>query len=618
MNANVIIYYRVSSNEQTLGASLDVQEERLRKYCNQMGYNIIDNIPYREDESAKTFEKRPVIQGIMNYIRKNKGRVNKLLFLQWDRYSRDIISASENLKELLKSGVEPNAIEAPLDFNSDTWPLLLEYRHNATTSKGQKIQWTVFMEHWQKENVLIKHQEGYKNVRISKHETHVEIDTNTAPFIQAMFKEVAKDIETPCYIRRKFARKGYNIPESSFLEMLRNKFYIGKIRVPAYKGEPEYYVNGEHEAIIDEETFYKVQEILDGKRKKTPKLSKAINPDLYLRKFLICPVCGCALTGATSSGNGGKYTYYFCCNNQKHIRVRSENVNEEFARYTAQLKPNKTVLDLYNEILKDLQSERKGESKKEVAALQNELSTVQKRINSIEDKYLDGDLTKEEYNRMLERYTKEASTIQQQVEMRENPNRSNIEPKLNYSINLINNIDSYIRNASVGVKIKLISSMFPEKIEFDGKTYRTNSYNKVLGQRKILRGISDKILSLCETNESSAIMETNGYRLLLPEGTLDYFNISDVKESSSEIVIYLEEKNELPGEYSTVKVESKGFYDPVVVRDFPIRGKNLFLNIRRRRWILKDDGRYVSRNWKLVAEGSRMTHEFASFLKELY
>ena len=337
---------------------------------------------------------------------------------------------------------------------------------------------------------------GYKNVRISKHETHVEIDTNTAPFIQAMFKEVAKGIETPCYIRRKFARKGYNIPESSFLEMLRNKFYIGKIRVPAYKGEPEYYVNGEHEAIIDEETFYKVQEILDGKRKKTPKLSKAINPDLFLRKFLICPVCGCALTGATSSGNGGKYTYYFCCNNQKHIRMRAENVNEEFARYTAQLKPNKTVLDLYNEILKDLQNERKGESKKEAAALQNELSTVQKRINSIEDKYLDGDLTKEQYNRMLERYTKEASAMQQQIEMRENPNRSNIEPKLNYSINLINNIDSYIRNASVGVKIKLISSMFPEKIEFDGKTYRTNSYNKVLDliyqQTNELRGIEKK------------------------------------------------------------------------------------------------------------------------------
>ena len=112
-------------------------------------------------------------------------------------------------------------------------------------------------------------------------------------------------------------------------------------------------------------------------------------------------------------------------------------------------------------------------------------------------------------------------------------------------------------------------------------------------------------------------METNGYRLLLPEGTLDYFIISDVKESSTDIVIFLEEKNEVPSEYSNIKVESKGFYDPVVVQDFPIRGKKLFLNIRRRRWIVKDDGRYVSRNWKLVAEDRRMTHNFASFLKEL-
>ncbi|EDS16781.1 hypothetical protein BACSTE_00314 [Bacteroides stercoris ATCC 43183] len=55
-----------------------------------------------------------------------------------------------------------------------------------------------------------------------------------------------------------------------------------------------------------------------------------------------------------------------------------------------------------------------------------------------------------------------------------------------------------------------------------------------------------------------------------------------------------------------------------MVQDFPIRGKKLFLNVRRRRWVVKDENRYVSRDWKLVAGGSRMTHEFASFLKELY
>ena len=38
--------------------------------------------------------------------------------------------------------------------------------------------------------------------------------------------------------------------------------------------------------------------------------------------------------------------------------------------------------------------------------------------------------------------------------------------------------------------------MFPEKIEFDGKTYRTNSYNKVLDliyqQTNELRGVEKK------------------------------------------------------------------------------------------------------------------------------
>ena len=108
-------------------------------------------------------------------------------------------------------------------------------------------------------------------------------------------------------------------------------------------------------------------------------------------------------------------------------------------------------------------------------------------------------------------------------------------------------------------------------------------------------------------------MELNGYRLLLPEGTLDYFDLVDVKESVNEVVIYLEEKNIVPEKYTDQDTESKGFYDPVIVQDFPLRGKKVFLNIRRRRWILKKNNEYISRNWRMVAEGTRMTQDFASF-----
>ena len=48
-------------------------------------------------------------------------------------------------------------------------------------------------------------------------------------------------------------------------------------------------------------------------------------------------------------------------------------------------------------------------------------------------------------------------------------------------------------------------------------------------------------------------MELNGYRLLLPEGTLDYFDLVDVKESVNEVVFYLEEKNIVPEKYTILE-----------------------------------------------------------------
>ena len=63
-------------------------------------------------------------------------------------------------------------------------------------------------------------------------------------------------------------------------------------------------------------------------------------------------------------------------------------------------------------------------------------------------------------------------------------------------------------------------------------------------------------------------MELNGYRLLLPEGTLDYFDLVDVKESVNEVVIYLEEKNIVPEKYTDQDTESKGFMTLLLFRIF--------------------------------------------------
>ncbi len=109
---------------------------------------------------------------------------------------------------------------------------------------------------------------------------------------------------------------------------------------------------------------------------------------------------------------------------------------------------------------------------------------------------------------------------------------------------------------------------------------------------------------------------------ILPEGLLSHFSIKEVlllgKVCSKEMFleICLEENNEILGDLDMSLYESKGFTE-IVLQDFPIRGKAVYLRIRRRRWRLKTDSKQVIRNdFSFVAEGSGFTKELSDFLKE--
>jgi hypothetical protein len=111
--------------------------------------------------------------------------------------------------------------------------------------------------------------------------------------------------------------------------------------------------------------------------------------------------------------------------------------------------------------------------------------------------------------------------------------------------------------------------------------------------------------------------DKNFLDLILPQGLLAYFLLTNFTSTSSEICLYLEEKNVIPEEYQGDKLISKGFFDEITVQDFPLRGKAVYLHIRRRRWLNQTTGGIVFRDWNMVAQGTRMTTEFASFLKAL-
>ena len=121
----------------------------------------------------------------------------------------------------------------------------------------------------------------------------------------------------------------------------------------------------------------------------------------------------------------------------------------------------------------------------------------------------------ERYSRILKRYETEAQEMEFRVEVLEIGNRTNLKPKLRYAISLINNMVMYIRDAPLEVKMKLIGSIFPEKVRFDGKTFGTKNMNRVFDliyqQTRELRGRRKEKW----TNETSLVHSSEPNRALL-------------------------------------------------------------------------------------------------------
>lgn len=105
--------------------------------------------------------------------------------------------------------------------------------------------------------------------------------------------------------------------------------------------------------------------------------------------------------------------------------------------------------------------------------------------------------------------------------------------------------------------------------------------------------------------------------LILPKGLEEYFDLVDIKETEECLILFLDERNIPPLAYKNVKTISKGFFEPSSIRDFPLRGKSCFLNVRRRKWMIEETGQIVFNDWNIAHQGTRMTHELALFFKKV-
>ena len=119
--------------------------------------------------------------------------------------------------------------------------------------------------------------------------------------------------------------------------------------------------------------------------------------------------------------------------------------------------------------------------------------------------------------------------------------------------------------------------------------------------------------------------EKNVLSLLLPEGILEWFEVTEIEEKSNDkakgdiekhlypkvLHVYLDER--LTEEASEKGLKPNGYTEATTVNDYPVRNRKLMLHVRRRRYLDREGKNVLLNRYKASEDGTRMTVEYGIF-----
>jgi len=156
--------------------------------------------------------------------------------------------------------------------------------------------------------------------RIAAEGSKLEIDSEEDVMVREIFQlylkkrsisDVIAELDRRQWVTKEHRTKtgrqmgGRSFSKSSLHYLLSNPVYVGKLRLKGVVYE------GEHEAIIDDATWSRVQDLLNGNCRSRGGPNH--NRHGYLLKGLVrCAACGAAMSPSTTRKGAKSYRYYVC------------------------------------------------------------------------------------------------------------------------------------------------------------------------------------------------------------------------------------------------------------------------------------------------------------------
>ena len=474
------LYIRVSTDEQAdKGYSQRNQEEVLLKYCE------ISKIQVRkiifEDHSAKTFI-RPEWAKLLTALRQQKNKTDLVLFTKWDRFSRNAPDAYQMIATLKRLGVEPQAIEQPLDMEVPENKMMLAIYLTAPEIENDRRALNVFygMRRARKEGrYMATAPIGYKNRTLDGGRKTIVPHEPAASVLKWAFDEVSHGQNTVVEVYRQAKQKGLPCSKNNFWHALRNPVYIGKIVIPKLKTEESYTVDGLHDALIKPSVFYEVQDVLEGRKRKLG--TKIVTQDmLALKGFVNCPKCGRVLTGSASKGRTAHYHYYHC-NATCGYRTRAEEANSIFEEHLKDFVLNMDAATLFKEVIIDVYKNEHLITSSSRKQFIDRITALNNKITKARELLLNDDIEAADFRAVKMEADREIQVLESKIsDLRSNGmGAAELEKTLDAAITKLSGIDTlYCKSDHYG-KRKLIGSIYPEKFTFEDLKVRTAKKGEV-------------------------------------------------------------------------------------------------------------------------------------------
>ncbi|MGN1051869.1 MAG: recombinase family protein [Candidatus Scatosoma sp.] len=325
-----VLYARYSSDKQQ-ESSIAVQLAECRKFCKENHITVVRE--YKDEARTGTDGNREEFQQMLEDA--CLGEFDLVIVHRWDRFARNVELALSAQKQLEKLGVKViSTLENFDDTPEGDFFKLMSLGMAALYSK--RLSREAF--NGQIENA----QKGKAHGGVALYGYEVvqkkyRIVPTEAEAIRKMFqmvadgysyKETVDSLNAQGYRRRDGRLLSYSITDT-----LRNRQYVGEYVFNQYKRSPEarkwrrqkkteseiVRIQGGMPAIVDEETFERVQKLMD--KRKQRKGCKRKRGKYLLSGLIVCGVCGYSVAGNKNIVRG-KAFFSYMCGNKSHPKEK--------------------------------------------------------------------------------------------------------------------------------------------------------------------------------------------------------------------------------------------------------------------------------------------------------